>query len=287
MDPPCLFNTKRSGLHQIGAGSLRSRGEAARGAVPYQLLVDAVRPRLAREHAPEDLVADVWLTELVRLFPELRERYPDLPPPAALAGDAAGGPARLFEAVHQLILALAERARPGALVMCYDDVQWSDLAVRDLLLYRLRRQAEASAPAAAGADGADGGAGPRTGAGAVAEPAGAPGADHTPELWGRWPRRRPRRRSTPCSPSRPRPCGEDGLPLESWLYAQSEGQPFYLVELLRTLVDHGFLVPCEPEPRWHGPGGRAAPGARPRRTSNCPTWSPPACTRSSATSSAA
>jgi non-specific serine/threonine protein kinase len=129
-----------------GADVLRGRGDEARARLPYQLLVDALRPRLDRENAPEDLVAEVWLTELVRLFPELHERYPDLPAPATLSGDEATGQGRLFEAVHQLILALAERARPEAQVLCYDDVQWADLATRDLLLYRLPRQREAHSP---------------------------------------------------------------------------------------------------------------------------------------------
>ena len=59
-----------------GADVVRARGLAMGAALPYQVVVDALRPRLAREHAPEDLVDEVWLTELLRLFPELRERYP-------------------------------------------------------------------------------------------------------------------------------------------------------------------------------------------------------------------
>ena len=244
-----------------GADVLRSRGEAARGAVPYQLLVDTVRPRLAREHAPEDLVADVWLTELVRLFPELRERYPDLPLPATLAGDEAGGPARLFEAVHQLIQALAERAAPGALVICCDDVQWSDLDVRDLVLYSMRRHVEAGIPLLLLLT-------VRTEALA--------GALELEEWLSRLARQAPTTRLTlgPLTEAETAQAlagllttpaaavGEDGLPLESWLYAQCEGQPFYLVELLRALVDQGVLVPGEQagESRGAGPRLALAPG---------------------------
>ena len=56
-------------------------GAASEGAgLPYGPLVEAIRPRIERERAPDDLLEDVWLSELSRLLPELKERYPDLPP---------------------------------------------------------------------------------------------------------------------------------------------------------------------------------------------------------------
>lgn len=67
----------------------------------------ALRPRIERESAPDDLLDDVWLVELCRLLPELRERYPDLP---ALAADEMGARLRLYEALARLVMALAERA---------------------------------------------------------------------------------------------------------------------------------------------------------------------------------
>jgi DNA-binding SARP family transcriptional activator len=225
-----------------GADVLRGRGYEARGKLPYQPLVDALRPRLERENAPEDLVADVWLTELVRLFPELHERYPDLPPPATLAGDEAAGQGRLFEAVLQLILALAERAKPAALVLFYDDVQWSDLATRDILLYRLRRQREAGSPHL------------------ILLTVGTETLATVPELesWlGTLPRQVPTTRlalgplaqvetEQAIAALLPHPSaagGEIEPQLAPWLYAQTEGQPFYLVETLRALLDRGILVP--------------------------------------------
>jgi hypothetical protein len=39
------------------------------GRLPSQLLVDALRPRLEAENAPEDLLEDLWLAELSRLLP--------------------------------------------------------------------------------------------------------------------------------------------------------------------------------------------------------------------------
>ena len=224
-----------------GADVLRGRGQDTHGALPYQSLVGAMRPRLAREHAPEDLVDDVWLVELTRLFPELRERYPDLPPPAALAGDAAAGQGRLFEAVVQLLLALAERARPEALVIFYDDMHQTDLASRDLLLYRLQRQHEAGA------------------AHLLVLAVQTEALATAPELddWlGRLARRIPTTRLTLGPLTRTEtdqalaavlaaPAGDEPS-LGSWLYTQTEGQPFYLAETLRALVDDGILVPAEP-----------------------------------------
>src|SRR5205085_5686571 len=81
-----------------------------------------------------------WLAELSRLLPELRERYPDLPLPV---GDAAEGPAHLFEAVARLGVALAARA---PLVVVLDDAHCMDAAARHLLRYALRRWAESGAP---------------------------------------------------------------------------------------------------------------------------------------------
>jgi DNA-binding SARP family transcriptional activator len=87
-----------------GGDVLNGRAFQAGGRLPYQPLVDALRPRIERENAPEDLLSDVWLAELSRLLPELRERYPDLPP---LAPDEMTTRTRLYEAVVRLVESLA------------------------------------------------------------------------------------------------------------------------------------------------------------------------------------
>ncbi|MFL5652716.1 MAG: AAA family ATPase, partial [Ktedonobacteraceae bacterium] len=91
--------------------------------------VEALRERLEAENAPEDLLEDLWLTELARLLPELRVRYPDLPVPTQ---DELSAKVRLFEAVARLVDALARRA---PLVLLLEDLQWVDQASLDLLRY--------------------------------------------------------------------------------------------------------------------------------------------------------
>jgi DNA-binding SARP family transcriptional activator len=85
----------------------RGRAFEMGGRLPYQPVIEAWRDRLEQENAPEDLLDDVWLAELSQLMPELRARYPDLPPP--MSGDASFVRARLFAALAALGSALAAR----------------------------------------------------------------------------------------------------------------------------------------------------------------------------------
>jgi len=112
-----------------GAEVLSGHAFEMGGRLPYQPLVEALRTRLEAENAPEDLLEDLWLSELARLLPELRVRYPDLPPPTT---DELAARVRLFEAVARLLDALAARA---PLVLFLDDLHWMDEASLDLLRY--------------------------------------------------------------------------------------------------------------------------------------------------------
>jgi DNA-binding SARP family transcriptional activator len=76
-------------------------------------------------------VQPIWLAEASRLMPELRALWPDLPPPVPAEPDEAR--TRLFEALCQITLGLAAGPRP--LIMCLDDLHWFDGATLDWLAY--------------------------------------------------------------------------------------------------------------------------------------------------------
>src|SRR5205085_2649486 len=124
-----------------GADVLQGQAFETGGQLPYRPVIEALRPRIERENAPDDLLSDLWLAELARLLPELCDRYPDLPAPT---GDKSVARNRLFEAVARLGQALAARV---PLVLFIDDVQWADAASLDVVHYLARRFAESQTPA--------------------------------------------------------------------------------------------------------------------------------------------
>jgi DNA-binding SARP family transcriptional activator/tetratricopeptide (TPR) repeat protein len=106
------------------------------GRLSYQPLIHALRKRLERENAPEDLLSDLWLTQLARILPELRDRYPDLPVPTQEENTARQ---HLSEAIARLGLALAARA---PVIFFIDDWHWADGGSMDALHYAARRWSE-------------------------------------------------------------------------------------------------------------------------------------------------
>jgi DNA-binding SARP family transcriptional activator len=120
--------TSRGGL------VLRGRGFDARGGAPFGAIIEALRGTL---DAPGLAGVDAeWLAEVARVVPELRRRFSALPDVSAHA-PADGW--RLFEGVAQVMLALAED-RPLAVMI--DDLQWCDADSCGLLHFLVRRLAD-------------------------------------------------------------------------------------------------------------------------------------------------
>lgn len=119
-----------------GADVLAGRAFETGGELPYQPVAHLLRHRLDQEQELTDLLSPIWLAELSRLLPEVRERYPDLSQPNA--NDPAAQ-SRLLESITRLGKALAERA---PLVLLIDDIQWADLPSLDALQYALSQWAE-------------------------------------------------------------------------------------------------------------------------------------------------
>ena len=226
-----------------GADVLHGQAFEAGGRLSYQVVVDALRPRLEREHTPEKLVSSVWLAELARLFPRLQERYPDLSIPLV---DESAARTRLFAAVARLLHALAHRA---PLIFVLDDIQWADTASLDLLLNLAHYMVEEAAPFLF--------------IGCLRSEALLSGSSQLMQWRMGLERLIPLRRLSLASFSPQETLDllasvlDDGqrsmdgsLPntelgtrveLGTWLYTQTAGQPFYLFEMLKLLRERGVL----------------------------------------------
>ena len=226
-----------------GADVLAGAAFETGGRLSYGPVVEALRERLERENAPADLVDDVWLAALVHLLPELQERYPDLRPLPLLDEMAQ---ARLFEAVARLLEALA--AARGPLVLFLDDVQWSDTGTRELLLYLVRRWTRTGQPLLL----------------LLTVRAEARATDPALQRWLRELRRVggvAERTLGPVSRSdlqllldqvHAGQLGSDtGHAWADWLFAETGGQPFFVVETLRSLGEQRVLeLTTDADGRW-------------------------------------
>jgi len=120
-----------------GGTVLRGHGYDVSGGIPYEPVVEVLRDALGAPGlagtAPE------WLTEAARLFPEIRTRFPALPEPVVPVDTAEGW--RLYEGVAQMVLSLTAE-RP--VVISLDNLQWCDGDSCNLLRFLIRRSERAA-----------------------------------------------------------------------------------------------------------------------------------------------
>ncbi len=211
--------------------------------LPFQPLVEALRLWLEAESSLTDLVDEIWLSPLSQLLPELRQHNPSLSPTPVESPhlEADQSQAQLYEPLVQFMLGLAKRA---PLVLFMDDLQWTDSATLDLLHYAIRRWQENAARVLFLASIRSEALHPMT----------------QPQLAGRlqglgqWLERVAReqnpvhielealgeRETVQMMLSILSPPDAD---FAQWLYDETRGQPFYLIETLKDLLERRVLHP--------------------------------------------
>ena len=98
---------------------------------PYHPFIDALTPLLATLDLDSLHLSEVWLAEVARLLPDLAVGQPSLAaPPEA---DQGQDQRRLFEGVARFMAAL-----PPPLLVLLDDLHWADAATLQLLAYLVR-----------------------------------------------------------------------------------------------------------------------------------------------------
>ncbi len=231
-----------------GAIALRGRGYDATAAIPFAPVVEAIRGALTAPGLagtpPESLA------EAARLLPELRQRFPGLP-----AGEPRPGPPeawRVFEGVSQMLAALAAEQ---PVVVTIDDLHWCDEDSGNLLRFLTRR------------------------------------LEHAPVLWlgivtlGEAERDAPAARlcrvlrakahavtiSLTCLDEKEvwaliRELGHVASPTGARRFAHrvfqiTGGNPFYILELLKTMFAQGLLATDEASGEWTARAGALESGA--------------------------
>ncbi len=120
-----------------GATVLRGRCYEFGGGLPYQPIAQALRSQIVPGDSDgertfsQSSISPIWLAELARLLPDLHRAFPNLPEAQSITGGAARQ--RLFEAVARFL-----RAVSGSSCLFLDDLHWADRSTLDLLHYVIR-----------------------------------------------------------------------------------------------------------------------------------------------------
>jgi len=129
---------------------LQGSGFESGSHLPFQPLVDALRLRLVSKNSPQDLLNEARLSILTQLLPDLAENISKKSNEAMIWKDPlenpnleiAGNQTHLYEPIVEYSLALSNQA---LLILFIDDLQWVDSATLDLLHYAIRRWQENAA----------------------------------------------------------------------------------------------------------------------------------------------
>ncbi|HEX9091729.1 MAG TPA: AAA family ATPase, partial [Anaerolineales bacterium] len=211
--------------------------------LPFQPLVEALRLWLENDTSSTPLVDEVWVSSLTPLLPELRQNNSDLP---GSAGDTSQSEIeiserQLYEPLVQCMLAVAKRA---PLLLFLDDMQWADSATLELLQYATRRWQDHAARilflASIRSEALHPTIQTQTGG--------------NPQSLDQWLARMTR--ELPPVHIELEPLGEDetmklmlsilsppDADFAKWLYDETHGQPYYLIETLKDLQERSVLHP--------------------------------------------
>ncbi|MDP9294808.1 MAG: AAA family ATPase, partial [Actinomycetota bacterium] len=129
-----LLEELRSSCAHGGAITAEARSYSAEGAVAYGPVVTWLRSEAIAARIRH--LDRARVTELARLLPELLSELPDLPHPEPLPESEQRQ--RLFDAIARTLLAPAV-----PLLLVADDLQWCDLQTLQLLHYLVRAEPEA------------------------------------------------------------------------------------------------------------------------------------------------
>jgi DNA-binding SARP family transcriptional activator len=121
-------------VRRQGMTTASARCYAAEGPLPYAPVAAWLRAEAVQPHL--DTLPAVWLAEIAHLVPELLTRRPDLPRPAPMT---EGWQRQQFF----VALAHALLSAPQPLLLLLDDLQWCDHETLEWLHYLLRFEPEA------------------------------------------------------------------------------------------------------------------------------------------------
>lgn len=214
---------------------------------PYHPLIQAIGDLLSPLRVQQlQMLTDhsgrldpIWLAVAARVLPILAQWLPDLPSPPPL--DPEPERIRLLEALTRLLLAIGQLS-PTLLVL--DDLQWADSATLSALLYLSRRVAESPLLVILAYRGEEARTNPAVWVSLAEIDRGARpqrltlegiSAQETAELVRKI-----------LALARPAPL------FERQIYTQTQGNPFFVLETLRTLYQEGNLTPSA-EGGWQTP----------------------------------